>query len=77
MLHLRSTVPVSIARWPVGGLRERRVGVLRRWQEALARWRRRLRERDELGRLGDLERRDAGINAYDVAFERRKPFWRD
>jgi len=47
------------------------------WPAALSRWLNRLRERDELAGLTGRERRDAGITAYDVAFETRKLPWRD
>ena len=48
-----------------------------RWWELVGRWLRRIRERDELSHLDERERRDAGITAYDVAIECRKPFWRE
>jgi uncharacterized protein YjiS (DUF1127 family) len=80
MSHLRPTlldafVPPRPA--PMSGLRVPKAGIPRPWRGALGRWLRRLRERDELSRLGERERRDAGITAYDVAFECRKLPWRD
>ena len=46
------------------------------WRNTLERWIGQLRERDQMQRLTDRERRDAGISAYDVAYESRTPFWR-
>ena len=80
MSHLRPTLLDAVVQpppAPMSELRVPRAGVPRPWREALGRWLRRLRERDELGRLSERERRDAGITAYDVAFERRKLPWRD
>lgn len=63
--------PLASAVGPIGA------GEARPWPAALGRWLTRLRERDELAGLTARERRDAGITAYDVAFETRKHPWRD
>jgi uncharacterized protein YjiS (DUF1127 family) len=57
--------------------RAREFGARAPWRGALGRWLGRLRERDEMRGLSERERRDAGITAYDVAFECRKLPWRD
>jgi len=53
---------------------------IKRWWHAacaaLARWRERISQRDELSRMSEAELRDAGINRYEAWFEIRKPFWR-
>ena len=47
------------------------------WLRAtLQSWRRRVRERRELRAMTDLERREIGLSACDVARETTKPFWR-
>ena len=80
MAHLHPIRPDAIVQpplTPMSRLRAPEAGVPRPWPEILGRWLRRLRERDELSRLNERERRDAGITAYDVVFECRKPIWRD
>jgi uncharacterized protein YjiS (DUF1127 family) len=80
MARLRPIRPDAVVRPPLASMSRLgapEAGVLRPWQEILGRWLRRLRERDELSRLSERERRDAGITAYDVAFECRKLPWRD
>lgn len=42
----------------------------------LAEWRRRLRSRAALARLGDRDLRDIGLSRGDLARECAKPFWR-
>jgi uncharacterized protein YjiS (DUF1127 family) len=51
-----------------------------RWMRAvhdeICEWPRRSRQRDELARMTDYERMDAGISACDAWHETAKPFWR-
>jgi uncharacterized protein YjiS (DUF1127 family) len=79
MSHVRTILPdpalPAIAGQP--GARARESGAQAPWQKALGRWLARLRERDEMRGLSERERRDAGLTAYDVAFECRKLPWRD
>ena len=79
--HVRTTLPYAVGLPPIGGLpgaRVREIGARGApWREALCRWLGRLRERDEMRGLSERERRDAGLTAYDVAFECRKLPWRD
>lgn len=76
------TLPASVLRPADGGglldvpLRKI-VAHVAPWPAALGRWLQRLNDRDELRGLGERELRDIGISAYDVAFECRKPIWRD
>ncbi len=54
----------------------RRVGSLRhRIIETLLEWRRRIRSRQELARLSELDLKDIGYPAR-VDAEKAKPFWR-
>ena len=80
MAHLRPILPDAVAQRPLTPVSHRpapKADLPQPWQAALGRWLRRLRERDELSRLSERERRDAGITAYDIAFECRKLPWRD
>ncbi|MEO3474238.1 hypothetical protein AAFN86_20380 [Roseomonas sp. CAU 1739] len=47
------------------------------WRLLVERWTTRLRERAEMATMTSRERKDAGLNAYDVERECRKPFWRE
>jgi uncharacterized protein YjiS (DUF1127 family) len=40
-------------------------------------WRRRVRERNQLARLGERELHDLGLSRGTVYAELRKPFWRE
>jgi len=40
-------------------------------------WRRRIRERDQLGRLDDRMLKDIGLNRSDAEYLASKPFWRE
>ena len=42
----------------------------------LGRWRRRIRDREELARFGELELRDIGVAPAQARAEVNKPFWR-
>jgi uncharacterized protein YjiS (DUF1127 family) len=42
---------------------------------AVAWWRKRARQREELARLDEWSRRDLGVSEADVWNEVRKPFW--
>jgi uncharacterized protein YjiS (DUF1127 family) len=42
---------------------------------AIAEWRKRARQRDELANLDDWMRRDLGVSEADVWNEVRRPFW--
>jgi uncharacterized protein YjiS (DUF1127 family) len=44
--------------------------------QILATWRRRAKERRELGQLDRRILRDLGLSEGEVAFEANKPFWR-
>lgn len=48
----------------------------RSWRATWALWRRRARERAELARMDERERKDLGITAADVSMEIAKPVWR-
>jgi uncharacterized protein YjiS (DUF1127 family) len=61
-LHYRSEVPVMATVSAVGQL--------------IATWRRRARERRELGSLDYRTVRDLGMSPADIQFEANKPFWR-
>ncbi len=43
----------------------------------LRQWRRRIRERDQLARLGERDLHDLGLSRGTVYAELRKPFWRE
>ena len=48
------------------------------WVAATLReWRRRLREREQLGKLDDRMLRDIGLTRADAHFLINKPFWRE
>lgn len=51
-------------------------GTFTAFNEILATWRRRARERNELARLDRHTIRDLGLSEGDVLFEASKPFWR-
>ncbi len=87
MSHIRIAVPNAIPhscaeaavglpelRCPAAG---RPAPAAAHWWDAMGRWLARSRERDEMQRLDERERRDAGLTSYDVAYESRKPFWCD
>jgi len=42
----------------------------------LSRWRERVRQRNELSRMSEMELRDAGIDPCAAWLEVHKPFWR-
>ncbi len=42
----------------------------------LGRWRRRLREREQLAQLDELSLRDIGVSPAQARVEANKPFWR-
>jgi uncharacterized protein YjiS (DUF1127 family) len=80
MSHIRSVLPDAafpLSHGELPGARPRVIATRPPWREALGRWLRRLREREEMLALSERERRDAGITAYDVAFEHRKWPWHD
>jgi uncharacterized protein YjiS (DUF1127 family) len=52
------------------------LGIFESVSDTIRLWRRRARERAELGRWADRDMRDAGISRADVQFELAKPFWR-
>lgn len=47
------------------------------WRLLATRWMARLQERAEMAAMTARERQDAGLSAYDVERECRKPFWQD
>ena len=47
------------------------------WRLLATRWMARLQERAEMSAMTARERQDAGLSAYDVERECRKPFWQD
>jgi len=51
-------------------------GTFTAFNQILATWRRRARERQELARLDQRTLRDLGLNRGDIQFEASKPFWR-
>jgi uncharacterized protein YjiS (DUF1127 family) len=51
-------------------------GTYTAFNQILAGWRRRARERRELATLDSRTIRDLGISPSDVQFEVNKPFWR-
>ncbi len=51
-------------------------GRLTQFRAAVARWRRRARERSELAAMNAHDLRDIGISRAQAEFEIRKPFWR-
>jgi uncharacterized protein YjiS (DUF1127 family) len=51
-------------------------GTYTAFNQILATWRRRARERRELATLDARGLRDLGLSASDVNFEANKPFWR-
>ena len=51
-------------------------GTYTAFNQVLAGWRRRARERRELATLDSRTIRDLGLTASDVQFEANKPFWR-
>ena len=80
MSHIRDVLPDAALPLSHGGLlgtRAEEIAIRAPWRGALGRWLRRLREREEMFALSERERRDAGITAYDVAFECRKWPWHD
>ncbi|UYN95045.1 MAG: DUF1127 domain-containing protein [Enhydrobacter sp.] len=52
------------------------LGSIATFADVVKTWRRRSRERHELGNLGARTLHDIGLNAGQVAFEANKPFWR-
>jgi uncharacterized protein YjiS (DUF1127 family) len=52
-------------------------GTYTAFSQILATWRRRARERRELGTLDHRTLRDLGLSDAEVRFEANKPFWRD
>lgn len=52
-------------------------GTFAAFNQILAAWRERSRQRRELARLDDRSIRDLGLSPSDVHFEVNKPFWRD
>jgi len=55
----------------------RRAGeALGRFVETVRTWRRRSRERDELGRLNEYQLHDIGLSRSMILAEIDKPFWR-
>ena len=61
-LHFSSKVPLA--------------GTYTAFNQILAGWRRRARERRELATLDSRTIRDLGLSTSDVQFEANKPFWR-
>ena len=51
-------------------------GTFTAFNQILATWRRRARERQELARLDQRTLRDLGLSPGDIQFEASKPFWR-
>jgi uncharacterized protein YjiS (DUF1127 family) len=51
-------------------------GTYTAFNQVLAGWRRRARERRELATLDSRTIRDLGLSTSDVQFEANKPFWR-
>lgn len=51
-------------------------GTFTAFNQILATWRRRARERQELARLDQRTIRDLGLSPGDIRFEASKPFWR-
>ena len=51
-------------------------GTYTAFNQILAGWRRRARERRELGTLDSRTIRDLGLSPSDIQFEVNKPFWR-
>ena len=51
-------------------------GTYTAFNQILAGWRRRARERRELATLDSRTIRDLGLSTSDVQFEANKPFWR-
>jgi len=51
-------------------------GTFTAFNQILATWRRRARERRELGNLDYRTIRDLGMSPSDIRFEANKPFWR-
>ncbi len=51
-------------------------GTYTAFNQILASWRRRARERRELASLDSRTLRDLGLSPSDVQFEVNKPFWR-
>ena len=51
-------------------------GTFTAFNQILATWRRRARERHELARLDQRTIRDLGLSPGDIQFEASKPFWR-
>ena len=51
-------------------------GTYTAFNQILAGWRRRARERRELATLDSRTIRDLGLSQSDVQFEANKPFWR-
>ena len=65
-----------------GGLRgplvlDRLTGAARRAVDTVRAWRRRARERAQLGALSDRMLRDIGITRADAVFLSSKPFWKE
>ena len=51
-------------------------GTFTAFNQILATWRRRARERQELAGLDQRTLRDLGLSPGDIQFEASKPFWR-
>ena len=51
-------------------------GTFTAFNQILATWRQRARQRKELSTLDSRTLRDLGLSASDVNFEANKPFWR-
>jgi uncharacterized protein YjiS (DUF1127 family) len=56
---------------------DRLTGAARRAFATLRTWRRRTRERDQLGALSDRMLSDIGITRADAVFLSTKPFWKE
>jgi uncharacterized protein YjiS (DUF1127 family) len=51
-------------------------GTFAAFNQILATWRRRARERHELASLDHRTLRDLGLSSSEIQFEANKPFWR-
>ena len=56
---------------------ERLTGALNRMVDTLRTWRRRAREREQLGALSDRMLSDIGVTRADAIFLSNKPFWKE
>ncbi len=71
-LHDR-TAPVAAR----GRQAEIRLGLLGKALATVRLWQGRIREREALARLSEIELRDLRFSPSDIAHEIRKPFWRE